>query len=95
MKANFFMWVSNLLVLANLVVGFFKLHWALIAVFIVLHTVVRLGYLAAQDAHNDPNTTKTSIAPPMVKKIATVISAVLLSVVVYGIGYAVALMVGR
>lgn len=95
MKAKFFMWMSNLLVLANLVVGFLKFHWALIAVFIVLHAVVRLGYLSAQEAQDNPNATKTSIAPPMVKNIATILSAVILAGLLYAIGYGIAWAVGR
>lgn len=95
MKAKLLMLVSNLLVLANLVVGFFKIHWAVIALFIVLHTVVRLGYLAAQQTTHDPDKTQTSIAPPVIRNIATLLSAVILSVLLYGIGYGIAWAMGH
>lgn len=88
--------LSNLLILANVFVGFFQIHWAIIALFIVLHSVARLAYLKAESetqAHN-PEKTQTSIAPPMVRNIASVITAVILAVVLYFVGFGVGKLVG-
>lgn len=84
--------LSNLAILANLVVGFLQIHWAVIAVFIVVHAVLRLGYLKAESelAVHDENATRTSIAPPVVRNIASVITAVILAAATYWIGYGVA-----
>lgn len=88
--------VSNLLILANVLVGFFKIHWAIIALFVVLHAVCRIAYLkASKDATAiDPNKTQTTIAPPIIMNIASVITAVILAVILYFIGFGVAHLVG-
>ncbi|MDI4498095.1 hypothetical protein E6P70_04455 [Moraxella nonliquefaciens] len=73
-----------------------QIHWAVIAVFVVIHAVLRLGYLKAEseNAVRDENTTQTSIAPPVVRHIAIVITAVILAVLIYWVGYGVAYFVG-
>lgn len=90
-KAKLLSLLSNLAILANLVVGFLQIHWAIILVFVVVHAVLRLAYLKAesQTAAQDPNATQTTIAPPMVRNIASVITAVILAVVVYWLGFGV------
>ncbi|MDO4426710.1 MAG: hypothetical protein Q4B88_01130 [Moraxella sp.] len=91
-KAKLFSLISNVLILANLLVGFFKVHWIIIALFILLHAGCRMAYLKAENerqTQND-NATQTTIAPPMVRNIASVITAVILAAALYGIGYGVA-----
>lgn len=90
-KAKLLSLLSNLAILANLVVGFLQIHWAIIPVFVVVHAVLRLAYLKAesQTAAQDPNATQTTIAPPMVRNIASVITAVILAAVVYWLGFGV------
>lgn len=94
-KAKLLSLLSNLAILANLVVGFLQIHWAIIPVFVVVHAVLRLAYLKAesQTAAQDPNATQTTIAPPMVRNIASVITAVILAVVVYWLGFGVGYLV--
>lgn len=91
-KTKLFSLLSNIAILVNLVVGFLQIHWAVIAVFIVIHAVLRLGYLKAEseNAVRDENTTQTSIAPPVVRNIASVITAVILAVTIYWVGFGVA-----
>lgn len=94
-KAKIISLLSNALILANVFVGFFKIHWAIIALFIVLHSVARLAYLKAESesqVHN-PEKTATSIAPPMVRNIASVITAVILAVALYFIGFGIGTLV--
>lgn len=78
--------LSNIAILSNLVVGFLQIHWAIIIVFIIIHTLLRLAYVKA-DRHN---TTQNNIAPPAITTIASVITAVILALVIYGIGYGMA-----
>lgn len=83
--------LSNIAILANLVVGFLQIHWLVIAVFIIIHAFLRLAYLNAQNAiATQTDTTETHIAPPMIRHIASVITAVILALLVYGLGYGVA-----
>lgn len=91
-KTKLFSLLSNLAILANLVVGFLQIHWAIILVFAGVHTVLRLAYLKAesQATAHDPNATQTTIAPPMVRNIASVITAIILAVATYWLGYGVA-----
>lgn len=91
-KAKLFSLISNVLILANILVGFFKIHWIIIALFILLHAVCRMAYLKAESKTQvqNENATQTAIAPPMVRNIASVITAVILSAALYGIGYGVA-----
>lgn len=61
-KTKLYNLLINLAILANLVVGFLQIHWAVIIVFVVIHAVLRLAYLNAESelaAHQD-NATKTS-----------------------------------
>lgn len=91
-KTKLFSLLSNIAILVNLAVGFLQIHWLVIPVFAGIHTALRLGYLKAESeliAH-DPETTQTSIAPPMVRNIASVITAIILALATYWIGYGVA-----
>lgn len=91
-KTKIFSLLSNLAILANLVVGFLQIHWLIIPVFAGVHAVLRLGYLKAESelVVHDENTTQTTIAPPMVRNIASVVTAVILALATYWIGYGVA-----
>lgn len=64
----------------------------MIVVFFVIHAVLRLVYLNAESqlTARDENATQTSIAPPVIRNIASVITALILAVAVYAIGYGVA-----
>lgn len=91
-KTKLFSLLSNVAILVNLVVGFLQIHWAVILVFAGVHALLRLGYLKAESelVVRDENTTQTSIAPPVVRNIASVITAVILALATYWIGYGVA-----
>lgn len=91
-KTKLFSLLSNIAILANLIVGFLQVHWAVIVVFIAVHAMLRLSYIKAQSEQmvRDKNTTQTSIAPPVVRHIASVITAVILAVLIYWVGYGVA-----
>lgn len=95
-KTKLFSLLSNIAILANLIVGFLQVYWAVIVVFIAVHAMLRLGYIKAQSEQmvRDKNTTQTSIAPPVVHHIASVITAVILAVLIYWVGYGVAYFVG-
>lgn len=84
---------SNLLILANLVVGFMQVHWAVILLFIVAHAITRQAYLKAT-ATSHTGATATTIAPPVIKTIASVITAIVLAIVLYWLGYGVAHFLG-
>lgn len=91
-KSKLFSLLSNLAILANLVVGFLQIHWLVIPVFAGIHAVLRLAFLKAQseETATDPNATQTTIAPPAIRNIASVITAVVLAVATYWMGYGVA-----
>lgn len=91
-KAKLFNLLYNLAILANLAVGFFKIHWAIVVVFVVIHAVLRFGYLNAQSQAHD-SATQTTIAPPLIRNIASVITAIIVAGVAYGIGFGLALLV--
>lgn len=82
--------ISMLLLALNLVAGILQIHWAVIAVFAVLHAVTRMQYVTAEtqlhQAQN-PEATQTTIAPPVIKNVASVISAILMAVVLYWLGF--------
>lgn len=85
--------LSNLAIFANLVVGFLRIHWMIIIVFIVIHAILRLSYLKAQnELVISQNTTQTTIAPPVIRNIASIITAVILAIIIYGLGFGVAYM---
>lgn len=91
-KTKLFSLLSNIAILVNLAVGFLQIHWLVIPVFAGIHTALRLGYLKAESelvVHN-PDATQTSIAPPMVRNIASAITAIILALATYWIGYGVA-----
>lgn len=83
--------LSNLAILANLVAGFLHIHWAIIPVFFVIHAVLRLAYLKAESQNQaiDPTKTQTAIAPPVIRNLASVITAIILAGLLYGIGYGI------
>ena len=89
-KTKLFSLLSNIAILANLIVGFLQVHWVVIVVFIAVHAMLRLGYIKAQSEQmvRDKNTT------PVVRHIASVITAVILAVLIYWVGYGVAYFVG-
>lgn len=91
-KTKLYNLLINVAILANLVVGFLQVHWAVIIVFIIIHAVLRLAYLNAESkiAAQQENMTKTSIAPPAIRHIASVVTAMILAVAIYAIGYGVA-----
>lgn len=91
-KAKLFNLLYNLAILANVAVGFFKIHWAIIVVFVVIHAMLRFGYLNAQSQATD-STTQTVIAPPLIRNIASVITAIIVAGVAYGVGFGLALLV--
>lgn len=84
--------ISNILLALNLIVGLLMLHWAVIAIFAVLHTFIRMQYLKAEHEAQilaNPEATQTTIAPPVIKNVASVISAVLMAVILYAVGYGI------
>lgn len=91
-KAKLISLFSNLLIIVNIFVGFFKIHWAIILLFIILHAISRMAYLKAESENQtiDSTKTQTSIAPPMVRNIASIITAIILAGLLYGIGFGVA-----
>lgn len=94
-KAKIISLVSNIAILINLAVGFFGIHWLVIAAFIVVHALLRMAYLKAESDTQviNPDQTQTTIAPPMVRNIASVITAVILAVVLYWLGFGIAKLV--
>ncbi len=61
-KTKLYNLLINLAILVNLVVGFLQMHWVVIAVFVVIHAVLRLAYLKAESelAVHDGGSTQTS-----------------------------------
>ncbi|MDO4896127.1 MAG: hypothetical protein Q3971_02085 [Moraxella sp.] len=89
-KTKLFSLLSNLAMLVNLVVGFLQIHWLIIPVFAGIHAVLRLNYLKAESELTRDDATQTSIAPPVIRNIASVITAVILALATYAVGYGVA-----
>lgn len=87
--------LSNVIVLANFVAGVIQLHWAIIGLFIVLHAGCRIAFLGSQSVHTDTTITQTTIAPPMIRKIASIITAVILAVVIYWLGFGLRYLIAR
>lgn len=81
--------IGNIFLLLNLIVGLLHIHWAVIILFAIIHTVIRMMYLKAEQhaQANNPDVTKTNIAPPMIRNAASVISAVIMAGIIYAIGY--------
>lgn len=94
-KARLISLAANVAILVNLGIGFFGVHWLIIALFIAIHAFLRMAYLKADSEAQviDPNQTQTTIAPPLVRNIASVITAVLLAVVLYWLGFGLAKLV--
>lgn len=85
--------LGNIFLALNLVAGLLWLHWAVIAVFGILHTGVRLAYLSASDklaqASQDPNAQKTVTAPPMIRNMASVVTSFIVAGILYAVGYGI------
>lgn len=93
MNAKMLSIFANLLLLANLVVGFMQIHWLVILLFVLAHAITRHAYLKATP-QNQTGATSTTIAPPVIKTVASIITAVILAVVVYWLGYGIAYLLG-
>lgn len=87
-KLQFINIIANLLIVLNIVLGFMQIHWAVIGLFVVLHAVCRMTYLKAESA-----TPQNTIAPPMIRTIASVITAIILAVALYWLGFGLALLI--
>lgn len=87
--------LGNIFLALNLVVGVLQIHWAVVIVFAVIHTVIRIMYLKAeQQSQTDLNTQstdiqKTVVAPPTIRNFATVISGIVMAAIIYAIGYGI------
>lgn len=83
--------IGNIFLVLNLVAGLLWLHWAVVIVFAVIHAVVRLQYLKAEQNTqlNNGEATQTSIAPPMIRNFASVVTAVIMATIIYAVGYGI------
>lgn len=85
--------IGNICLFLNLVVGLLQLHWTVIIVFAIIHTIVRMMYLKAEQNQTiDPNAQssdiqKTVVAPPAIRNFASVISGVVMAGIIYAVGY--------
>lgn len=83
--------IGNIFLFLNLVVGVLQIHWAVVIVFAVIHTVIRMMYLKAeqQTQTTDPDVQRTVTAPPTIRNFATVISGIVMAAIIYAIGYGI------
>lgn len=81
--------IGTFFLVLNLLAGFWKIFALVIVVFGVIHTIVRLSYLKAEEKAQiiNPEATQTTIAPPVIRNIASVITAFLTAVVLYYLGF--------
>lgn len=83
--------LGNLFFIANVVVGIIPLHWAIIGIFAIIHSILRHFYIKAElqiaqgQAAEELN--KIQAAMPAVRHVATIISSVVVAVILYGVGY--------
>lgn len=83
--------LGNALFLGNVVVGMIPVHWAIIIVFALLHSVARHFYIQAElknaqgQAAEELN--KIQAAMPAVRHAATVVSSLVVAAILYGVGY--------
>ena len=83
--------IGNIFLFLNLVVGVLQIHWAVVIVFAIIHTVIRLMYLKAEQQSRTihPNTQQTVVAPPAIRNFATVMSGIVMAAIIYAIGYGI------
>lgn len=83
--------IGTFFLMVNLLAGFWKVFALVIVVLGVIHTFVRLIYLKAEEKAQaiNPESTQTTIAPPMIRNIASVITAFLTAIILYYIGFGV------
>lgn len=81
--------IGNIFLLLNLIVGLLHIHWAVIILFAIIHTVIRMMYLKAeqQTQPTDADIQRTVTAPPAIRNFASVISGVVMAGIIYAIGY--------
>lgn len=85
--------IGNICLFLNLVVGLLQIHWAVVIVFAIIHTIVRMMYLKAEQNQTiDPTTQstdiqKTVVAPPAIRNFASVISGMAMAGIIYAVGY--------
>lgn len=89
--------LSNIAVLLNVIAGGLALYWfVLIPVFALIHIGLRLSYLSFEQKQNANTTqTQTMIAPPQVRKFASILTGIIMAVLLYGIGYGVHLLLEK
>lgn len=88
--------IGNIFLFLNLVVGLLQIHWAVIILFALIHTVIRMMYLKAeqQSQTTDPSLSqtdlqKTVVAPPAIRQFATIISGIVMAAILYAVGYGI------
>lgn len=88
---------SNIALVLNVIAGALGyLWWLVIPVFALIHIVVRLSFISAEEAQNaQTQAPKTMIAPPQVRKFASILTGIILAGLTYSIGYAVSLLLGK
>lgn len=81
--------IGTVFLFINLLAGFWKIIPFIIILFGIIHTIVRLSYLKAEQKLQtiNPEATQTTIAPPVIRNIASVITAFLTAVVLYYLGF--------
>ncbi|QMT31165.1 hypothetical protein [Alysiella filiformis] len=82
--------LGNALFISNVVVGILQIHWAIIALFAVLHMVARHLYIQAElkaAQGQDEELNKIQAAMPAVRHAATVVSSIVVAAILYGLGY--------
>lgn len=99
-KTTLISWGSNITVLANLAAGFFHIYWVIIILFIIIHAITRLQFVKAEQvdaltANANHSATRSTIAPPMVKNLASVITAIILAILLYWLGFGASLLAAR
>lgn len=80
--------LMNLALLANVVVGILSVHWAVIGVFAVVHALMRYAYIRQENADSAQaeELQRIQAAMPLIRHIATWVTAVILAAILYGLG---------
>lgn len=88
---------SNIALVLNVIAGALGyLWWIVIPVFALIHMILRLSFMSAEETENaHQQAPKTMIAPPQVRKFASILTSIILAGLTYGIGYAVSLLLGK
>ena len=84
--------LGNIFLVLNLVAGLLWLHWAVIILFAVIHSVIRLMYLKAEQnaqLNQTSDIQRTVTAPPAIRNFATVISGIVMAAIIYAVGYGI------